>query len=654
VGVTFSDEQKAQIQAMQEAGDMAGAQAVILAEQYKEFGGSAAAAAEATGGWSEFNGRMGEAKETLGAAVLPLLNTLAGVLVSDVMPVIEEVADAFAAWLADPATQEGIRQIADAITSGLGVAFDFLTQTAIPALMGAWALIQPAIASIIPFFTNDVPGALNVAGVTFTQLQSTVDTVMAGVMAVVSAVLPQITAFWQANGADIMATVNDAWTRINAIIQTALQLIAAIVGPALQAIAGFISSHGEQIQALLTNTWNAIKAAIDIALSLIQGIIKTALQIVQGDWSGAWTTIKETCARIVQDLWTIIQAGIGNIVTLFGGLATQVMDALAAFPGQAAQLGKDVVNGIIQGVESMAGALLDVLADLAADTLQSWKDAIFSASPSKVFAEEGGKPIVTGIIEGIQTTMPALLDVLDDVAASMIAKAKKVTEKVVDEANAMQDALIDQAEGIADKLGGVMSDALLGTASLDRAKAKAIGALKDISAAQQEEVQKQLAAAAQVAGGFGDPKQAAAYFKQRSDQIFELAKLRDQIEKTTDEAAKARLIEQYNLIGKAQQSELEAIATKGNTSPVAAIAAQIQKLLTSGGDNLPGILDPGGGIIGQLMQALPQLVAMSQSPVPAGVTQQNMSQFTYSPTVNASGGNILSIDYATAKALAMV
>src|SRR6188768_2803829 len=44
VGVTFTDAQRAQVKAMQESGDMAGAQKVILAELTKEFGGSAEAA----------------------------------------------------------------------------------------------------------------------------------------------------------------------------------------------------------------------------------------------------------------------------------------------------------------------------------------------------------------------------------------------------------------------------------------------------------------------------------------------------------------------------------------------------------------------------------------------------------------------------------
>ena len=674
VGVVFTEEQKAQIQAMQEAGDTAGAQAVILAELNKEFGGSAAAAAAATGGWSEFEGRMGEAKETLGAAVLPLLNTLSSVLLSDVLPVVESAANAFAAWLSDPATQQGIQQIADAITTGLGVAFDFLTQTAIPALLTAWAFIQPAIAAILPLFSSELPGALGTASGVFTQLQSTINTVMQGVQAVIGAVLPVITEFWRKNGADIMAFVQEAWNRIMEIIRTALQLIQAIVGPALQFIANFISAHGEQIQALLTNTWNAIKAAIDIALTLIQGVIKVALQLIQGDWSGAWETVKTTLSRVWEDLKIIVSVAVDNLkLTLslawdaIKGKATEMWDlikgaittakddivkALEELPGKALEIGGNIIDGIIDGVNNAAGALYDTLRDMASSALDAAKDVLGITSPSQVFANEVGEPIMQGLIVGVQGMIPGLVGVLDDVALTIISHAKKVTEKVVDEANKIQDALLDQAEGIADKLSGVMADALTGTASLDRAKAKAIAALKDITAAQQEEVQKQLTAASATAGGFGDPKQAAAFFKMRSDQIFELAKLKDQIDKTTDEAAKARLVEQYNLIGKAQQTELQAFDVKGGSSALAGITAQLQALLAS--PNLPGALEDKSGVLGQLFAALPQLVAMTTNAGPGAVNSTNTSSFTYAPTVNTTSNIPPWLDWTTAKALSGV
>lgn len=95
VGVTFTDQQKEQIKTMQEAGDMAGAQRIILAELNKEFGGSAEAAAKADGGVAQFWDRVGEAKETLGAAVLPLLNVFVGILNDSVLPLVEQGAALF-------------------------------------------------------------------------------------------------------------------------------------------------------------------------------------------------------------------------------------------------------------------------------------------------------------------------------------------------------------------------------------------------------------------------------------------------------------------------------------------------------------------------------------------------------------------------------
>jgi len=89
VGVTFTDAQKEQIKTMQEAGDMAGAQTVILNELNKEFGGSAEAAAKADGGWSQLKDRMGEMAESVGASLLPALNDVAGGL-NSMMTAFEE------------------------------------------------------------------------------------------------------------------------------------------------------------------------------------------------------------------------------------------------------------------------------------------------------------------------------------------------------------------------------------------------------------------------------------------------------------------------------------------------------------------------------------------------------------------------------------
>lgn len=74
VGVTFTDEQKNLIKALQDSGDMAGAQTIILQELQKEFGGSAKAAGETfSGKLAILNNSIGETAEGLLTSVMPAL-----------------------------------------------------------------------------------------------------------------------------------------------------------------------------------------------------------------------------------------------------------------------------------------------------------------------------------------------------------------------------------------------------------------------------------------------------------------------------------------------------------------------------------------------------------------------------------------------------
>jgi len=77
VGVAFTEVQKKQITTMVEAGDVAGAQAIILNELQTEFGGSARAAALAgTGGLVQLKNMWNDLKEVAGGAMVQILNPL--------------------------------------------------------------------------------------------------------------------------------------------------------------------------------------------------------------------------------------------------------------------------------------------------------------------------------------------------------------------------------------------------------------------------------------------------------------------------------------------------------------------------------------------------------------------------------------------------
>lgn len=141
-GLTFSEEQKSAIAAMQESGDMAGAQAIIIAELNKQVGGQAAAAAQAAGGMVQFKAGLGETFETIGGKLLPILDKLG-------------------AWLASPDVQAAIAAFADALGQGIEIAADFLINDLIPAVTDLYnflaPILGPVIAEIARSLSEDLP-----------------------------------------------------------------------------------------------------------------------------------------------------------------------------------------------------------------------------------------------------------------------------------------------------------------------------------------------------------------------------------------------------------------------------------------------------------------------------------------------------------------
>lgn len=104
VGVTFTDEQKNMIKSMVAANDVAGAQAVILAELEKEFGGSAEAAREADGGFIALGNSVGNLAEAFGSIIMNIndgTSAMSGLIsvVDTATSSVNEIADAFSLGL---------------------------------------------------------------------------------------------------------------------------------------------------------------------------------------------------------------------------------------------------------------------------------------------------------------------------------------------------------------------------------------------------------------------------------------------------------------------------------------------------------------------------------------------------------------------------
>ena len=114
---------------------------------------------------------------------------------------------------------------------------------------------------------------------------------------------------------------------------------------------------------------------------------------------------------------------IRNVAT---GIVNAVPELLAKIPGILADiakkfteydwigLGKDIINGIKNGVVDAAKGLVNAVGDAVSGALNFAKGLLNINSPSKVFRDQVGKPISEGMAVGVEANAPMVTQAVED------------------------------------------------------------------------------------------------------------------------------------------------------------------------------------------------------------------------------------------------
>ncbi len=204
---------------------------------------------------------------------------------------------------------------------------------------------------------------------------------------------------------------------------------------------------------IFTGALQAILMVVQSAANLIAGVITGLMQILNGETTKGWATIQQSvlnfCAGIVlafaqlgSTIISTISSAVGNMVQVWSNagdllisivakLAASVVSQLMGLASKAVSAGKAIVDGIISGVKSAGSALIATLVDLAMSALNAAKTALGIGSPSKVFADNVGTPIVLGIIQGLNKTWPLVTHWLKGNMAKTVAEFLKSSATLV-------------------------------------------------------------------------------------------------------------------------------------------------------------------------------------------------------------------------------
>jgi len=383
---------------------------------------------------------LGAHTEILAGIAASFLTLLAA---GPIIGVVTGIAAAFAALLSPVVAVAAVIGLLTAAWVGNWGGIQEITFAAIAAISAA---ISTGLAAIQAFWDAHGPAIMAAAATAWEGVKTAVEVAIG----VIGALLDGAAALW-AGGLDgawaaILGAVDAAWAGIGASVQGGLDAIGAAMQTAWDAITGQVSAAQLAIQAAIKAVWDLIPADIQADLILIanhllvQGAawlvtmqttalaIQTAIVTTFGEiatFVSTWasTTIMAPLLALIgtataaatetgTGIWTAITTKLDEVVAAMGEFAGDVLASLRGLVGTASAAAASIGQGIIEGIRGaiMAGAqsIASAAANVVRRALEAAKAAIGVDSPSKDFRDEVGKPIVQGVMVGLQKMQPAL------------------------------------------------------------------------------------------------------------------------------------------------------------------------------------------------------------------------------------------------------
>ena len=180
----------------------------------------------------------------------------------------------------------------------------------------------------------------------------------------------------------------------------------------------------------IATTWDNIRHDASAAVAALRHDVATAFDnlrhdiaaiadAIPGDIEHAWDIVRHDAAAMGDDVlhaletaWnnvkTATSTAIKDVLSFFQKLPGQIISFLAGLPGQMLTAGRNIIDGLIHGIESAAADIPGIMKSLASNVASYFTDPLKIFSPSRVFFEHGVN-IVQGAIDGVKATAPQLL-----------------------------------------------------------------------------------------------------------------------------------------------------------------------------------------------------------------------------------------------------
>ena len=385
VGVSFTKSQREQIKALVDSGDTLGAQKIILNELGKEFGGAAEAAADPM---QKLSVTVGNLKERVGLALLPVINKLADFLARNLPNALDAAGKAIG-----PIIDAG-KQIVDVLFKGdfTGGPFAEDSDFIVTLFKIRDVFIEdvlPAVQEVVGWLEDHWQVALAAAGGALLLLLSPIAAVVAAVVVawtqfqtfrdIVSNVVDAVVGFWNRYRDQIMEVL----ASVGDMFASAFGAVQAIVEKAVAILTDLWDRFGNTLLDKLRIAFEAILQILHGALEVWTGIFDLIKAVLTGKWGEAWDAIKKILSGAWEEITGIIRLAIDEISLIFEAAKAIISAAWSAIWHGIATFVTDIVitpaKAAFDGLVFWITGLPTRIADAAKGMWDGIKNAFKSA-----------------------------------------------------------------------------------------------------------------------------------------------------------------------------------------------------------------------------------------------------------------------------------
>ena len=166
-------------------------------------------------------------------------------------------------------------------------------------------------------------------------------------------------------------------------------LIKIIATSAFDFIRGYINTWVATTKAVFIAGVNIFATVFNTGFNLIKNTFTTTFNAIKALVRGDMDGVKKAIGDGIKNAVNIVKDGVKNILSAFTNLGSQLM-----------RIGRDAVQGFINGVKAKMGEALNIAREMANNVVSTVKSALDIHSPSRVMREIGawaGEGFVLGV-----------------------------------------------------------------------------------------------------------------------------------------------------------------------------------------------------------------------------------------------------------------